>query len=130
MSTPCAILVKTNLGYITSYCHFDGYIDYMYPMLTNNYNSYEKAIALVRLGDASYIADKLEPTTDTHSFEHPERGVSVFYHRDRGESWLHTAPKYCEKETRLSQFQYGYVFENDCWNVYKLGKEVERSKLC
>lgn len=125
MSTPCTIIVKTKDDYLSSYCHWDGYTDYMYPMLTTNYNSYERALALVKLGDASYIAEKLEPTTDNHSFDHPEEDVSVFYHRDRGEDWSDTAPKYRDKESRLYQFQYGYVFEDDHWTAYKYGKKIE-----
>ena len=125
MSTPCAILVKTEDGYLSSYCHWDGYTSYMYPMLTANYNSYEKALALVSLGDASYIAAKLEPETDSHSFEQPEKDVSVFYHRDRGEDWLMNEPYYVNKEPRLHQFHYAYVFEDDHWTAYEWAKKVE-----
>ena len=130
MSTPCALLVKTEDGYLTTYCHFDGYTDYMFPMLVKNYNSYEKALALVSLGDASYIAEKLEPTTDTHSFEHPEEGVCVFYHRDRGEDWLMNEPYYVNKEPRLHQFHYAYVFEDGYWTAYERAQKLEVENLC
>ena len=68
MATHCGIAVKTEEGYKTIYCHHDGYESYMYPMLTKNYNTEERATDLVSLGDASYIDKKLEPTSDFHKF--------------------------------------------------------------
>ena len=60
MSTHCGIAIKTEKGYETIYCHHDGYPDYMWPMLTENYNSEALAAKLVSFGDASYIEKKLD----------------------------------------------------------------------
>ena len=126
MSTPCAILVKTEDGYLSSYCHWDGYTSYMYPLLRDWYGTQERAEALVNFGDASYIAKRLVPSQDSnHSFEYPEEDVCVFYHRDRGEDWLMNEPYYVNKEPRLHQFHYAYVFEYDHWTAYEWAKKVE-----
>ena len=126
MSTNSTIAVKTDNGYNTIYCHNDGYFDYMYPMLDTWYNSQERAEALVNLGDASFIAKRLCPAQDSnHSFDHPEKDVSIFYHRDRGEPWEYTAPalKKTKAEVLATQY-YVYIFENGCWTAYAGREEV------
>lgn len=125
MSTHCGIAIKTEEGYSTIYCHHDGMPSYMLPMLTENHNSEESAAKIVSLGDASFIEKAIEPTTDSHTFDKPERGVCVFYHRDRGEPWDDTAPEINTKESLLNYFWYAYIWENGCWNAYKGGKLVK-----
>lgn len=73
----------------TIYCHWDGYPSNQGPLLTQFYNTADKVRDLIALGGISYLAEKLEPTTGSHSFEHPEQNVVVAYHRDRGEDWEH-----------------------------------------
>jgi type II secretory pathway component PulJ len=34
----------------------------------------------------SFLASEIHPSGDTHSFDTPEKNVTVFYNRDRGES--------------------------------------------
>ena len=115
MSTHCGIAIKTEEGYETIYCHYDGYPEYMLPMLTENYNSEELARNLVNLGDASYIDILLEPTEDYHKFGMPEPRVSMFYHRDRGEPWKDVAPQTFTREELCSRFYYAYAWEDDQW---------------
>jgi hypothetical protein len=129
MSTHCGIAIKTEKGYEVIYCHHDGYPEYMWPMPTENYNSEELASKLVALGDASYIEKKLEPTyidSETfHSFGTPEPNVCMFYHRDRGEPWEDVAPDVHQTvKEALSQFYYGYLWENDCWHYVINGEEI------
>ena len=128
MSTHCGIAVKTEKGYETIYCHHDGYPEYMWEMLTENYNSFFKASGLVSLGDASSISKRMVPLRDSgHSFDNPEDDVCVFYHRDRGESWEDTAPEiyqFHEKSRLLNCYYYLYIFEEDCWKYYRGGKEI------
>ena len=125
MSTNCGIAVKTTEGYKTIYCHWDGYPRYMLAMLQDYYNSEELADELVSHGDASCICKKLEPTTFMHSFADPEKDVCVFYYRDRGEDWEDVAPAYHTKASVLhSRFDYVYIWENDCWTVYRHGRKV------
>lgn len=116
MSTPCMVAVKTEEGYLASYCHLDGYHDYMWPMLTENYNSEELALKLVSMGDASSVHKKLEPDTAHHSFNNPEEDVCVFYHRDRGDPWDFVRPELYKSEFKLAGLQaYVYVFQNGHW---------------
>lgn len=126
MSTQCGIAIKTEKDYEVIYVHSDGYPEYMWPMLTKNYNSEELAKKLVSLGDASYIDRFLEPTTDFHKFGTPEPDVSMFYHRDRGEDWNDVAPALYSKEEMFNRFYYSYIWEDDCWHFYRGGKEVHR----
>ena len=123
MSTHCGIAIKTEKGYETIYCHHDGYPEYMFDMLTQNYNSEELARKLVSLGDASYIDILLEPTSDFHKFGTPEPNVSMFYHRDRGEDFHNAIFK---SQSELSScYYYAYVWKDGQWNFYKGGKKVE-----
>jgi hypothetical protein len=124
MSTQCGVAIKTEEGYKTIYVHSDGYPDYMWPMLTENYNSEELAAKLVGLGDASYIDEKLEPTEDFHKFGTPEPRVSMFYHRDRGEDWEDVKPVCYSKKLLFNQFYYSYIWEDGGWNFYKGGRKT------
>ena len=123
MSTQCGIAIKSDKGYETIYVHSDGYPEYMWPMLTEHYNSEELAKKLVSLGDASYISEKLEPT-GPHSFEKPDFEVCCFYHRDRGERWTYVAPTPYAKKEMFSCFYYSYIWEDGCWKFYKGGRQV------
>jgi hypothetical protein len=122
MSTQCGVAIKTEKGYETIYVHSDGYPAYMWPMLTKNYNSEELATKLVSLGDASYIDEKLEPTSDFHKFGTPEPSISMFYHRDRGED-LHTTV-YPTKKEMFNCYYYSYIWEKGCWNAYQGGIKI------
>ncbi len=120
MSTHCGIAVKSGNTYKTIYCHWDGYPSYMFPMLKDNYNSEATANKLVDFGDASYIAKYLEPSTEAHSFDHPEKDVSVFYYRDRKEKNL--GLEHYTKEQVLDTYYYAYIFEDGEWHCYVDGE--------
>lgn len=122
MSTQCGIAIKTEKGYETIYCHHDGYPEYMWPMLTENYNSEELAAKLVSFGDASYIDKFLEPSSDYHKFGMPEPNVCMFYHRDRGEDFRSTT--YPTKKEMFSCYYYSYIWEDGYWKFYKGGKHI------
>lgn len=124
MSTQCGVAIKTEKGYETIYVHSDGYPEYMWPMLTENYNSEELATKLVSLGDASYIDEKLEPTSDFHKFGTPEPDVCMFYHRDRGDAWEDVRPFPYRKEVLTGQFFYSYIWEDGSWHFYKGGQKI------
>lgn len=124
MSTHCTIAVKTERGpYKAIYCHNDGYPEYMYPMLRDWYATQERADALVSFGDASSIHKRLVPSQDSnHSFDHPERDVCIFYHRDRGETF--NVSFYHNEVAVLDSQYYVYVFEDKAWHVYVQGEEA------
>lgn len=126
MSTHCGIAVKTEKGYNTIYVHHDGYESYMYPMLTQNYNTEERATDLVSLGDASSIQERMVPSRESgHSFDNPEDGVCIFYHRDRGERWEDNKPHtYPTKSELLNILYYNYIWEDGQWDAYKNGRKI------
>lgn len=124
MSTPSIIACHTEDGYLAIYCHNDGYPDHMLNMLQMHYNTREKAEALVNLGDASCIYERLIPSPDSgHSFDHPEKGVCIFYTRDRGEPWIQNAPAIYQKHQFKAHY-YAYVFEAGRWVMYINGEEA------
>lgn len=124
MSTHCGIAIKTTEGCESIYVHSDGYPAYMWPMLTKHYNSEELATKLVSLGDASFIDERLEPT-GIHCFGSPEDGVSVFYHRDRGEPWSNcSTTMYNTKKEMFNSFYYSYIWEDGQWKAYAGGRKV------
>lgn len=122
MSTQCGIAIKTEKGYETIYVHSDGYPEYMWPMLTENYNSEELAAKLVSMGDASFIDKQLAPIPGSlHSFGARQQGVNIFYYRDRGDDWNDVAPAVYEKKDIFNGFYYSYIWEDGHWNFYKGG---------
>lgn len=125
MSTNATIAVKTERGpYKSIYVHNDGYFSYMYPMLSENYGTQERAEALVSFGDASFIAKRLCPSQGSHhSFDHPEKDVSIFYYRDRGEDFSVSFDN--TKEAVLKSQYYVYIFEDGMWRAYQGGVEVD-----
>ena len=124
MSTNSTVAVKTDTGYEAIYVHWDGYFDYMYPMLSENYGSWERATALVSLGDASFIAKRIMPSVGSdHCFERPEKDVCVFYHRDRGEDFHVT--HYKNMLDVLKSQYYVYIFEDGQWKAYNGCVEVD-----
>lgn len=126
MSTPAAVAVHTEDGYVTIYVHNDGYFDYMYPLLSTYYDTDERAQNLVKFGDASFLAKRLAPSTGSgHSFMTPEEDVCIFYHRDRCESWVQNAPHVFMRDQLLGWQYYVYIFEDGQWKAYRNGKEVD-----
>lgn len=85
MSTRSAIIEKLPDGtYRGIYCHNDGYLKGVGKVLQTHYNEKHKVSSLISLGDLSccyqYIGTDLK-----HSFDRPQRNVTIAYHRDRGE---------------------------------------------
>lgn len=88
MSTRSNILVKLdNETYGCIYAHWDGYPSYRGPLLLKNYRTWSKCKRLVKLGNLSSLAPKILPNKKKgeHTFENPQKDVTVFYGRDRGE---------------------------------------------
>ena len=87
MGTRSAIGYKTPQGKIRAkYSHYDGYPAYTGKMLQEHYQEARKIAQMVELGDQSFLAEEIFPTVNTHSFNTPQEGVTIFYGRDRGES--------------------------------------------
>lgn len=87
MGTRSRIGIQLEDGKVKSiYCHFDGYHEGVGQELMDSYTDREKVEKLIALGDISFLCSEVEPT-GPHSFEDPQRGVTVAYHRDRGEDF-------------------------------------------
>lgn len=123
MSTNAGVAVRTGETFQTIYCHWDGYPEYMLPMLSNNYNSLELANKLISMGDASMIEKNIEPDpAKPHDFDNYQQDVCVFYHRDRGDSWESSRSVCYSKRDlfRVPAFDYVYIFEDGQWNAYNM----------
>jgi hypothetical protein len=105
MSTRSDIIVQRSNGqWARVYCHFDGYPAHHGPILTQHYNSQERAETLVSLGDISVLDKRCDlptepvprtyynreikkmPASSVHTFDDPAEGFTLYYGRDRGET--------------------------------------------
>ena len=87
MGTRAAIGYKTPEGKVRAkYSHYDGYPAFTGFMLQKHDQHARKIAQMVELGNQSFLAPNVFPTSDAHSFETPEEGVTIFYGRDRGET--------------------------------------------
>ncbi|ETA74481.1 hypothetical protein [Ligilactobacillus equi] len=102
-------------------CHWDGYPASVGKILTEKYTEPSKVWQLIALGDISSLGENLEPTTDSHSFEHPEENTTIAYHRDRHEDWSPALrPAVDTNLDRFLDVEYAYLFDQDkCkWTCY------------
>lgn len=103
MSTNARITLKKLSGERKSiYLHWDGYIEHAGLLLQLCYDTPEKIEKLLELGDISALYEHLEPTEE-HSFDKPQQGVTIAYHRDRGE------PLHFTDEPQ----EYNYTFDEE-----------------
>ena len=122
MSTNSSITIqKENGEFLSAYCHWDGDINGNGRILLNHYNDYDKALALISGGSMSSLGENINPNPEMpHSFEKPQENVTVYYCRDRQESYEHTKPynglSYLDVLTHQEQ-EYNYLFENNKWYV-------------
>jgi len=89
----------------------DGYVSHNGKILLENYDR-AKTLALVELGDISSLGEEIEPT-GPHSFESPESGVTVAYHRDRAEKLNFRTNSSVESFFKSDYEEYGYVLGLD-----------------
>jgi len=113
------------------YCHWDGYPEHHGKILVSHYTSREKVKALIDLGSISILAQEVEPPSiaydvdsgkgermlkrfgvmGAHSFDNPIPGVTVAYHRDRGEEYIEPRiNKSLEDYFLADNEEYGYLF--------------------
>jgi hypothetical protein len=111
MATRSRIGIENENGTISSiYCHWDGYPDGVGATLKEHYSNSQKLKMLLNLGDISILGEQVA-TMDEHSFNNPKEGVTVAYHRDRGE-----VKREARTDVSIEQFKnrldedYGYVY--------------------
>jgi hypothetical protein len=120
MATRSAIGVMHGDNCKMVYCHWEGYLQGVGETLLKHYDS-PKANFLVALGDLSNLGERVEAISETHSFETPEKGTTIFYGRDRGEEGneYQTFTKFtdavdCYKNCGV---EFMYIMHNDVWYV-------------
>lgn len=115
MSTNSTITVRAKNGlYHTIYCHWDGYPSHNGAILQEHYNTEEKVLALVALGDISSLAPSIEKP-EGHEFMAPVRGYTVFYGRDRGEE--DTEAIINVDYVAHDEQEFNYLFDDGTWTV-------------
>ena len=118
-----------------SYCHFDGYPTGVGQTLVDFYNDLDKVKELLSFGDMSFLSPKVTPEGE-HSFNNPEKDITVFYGRDRGESDVDSVVTSMDDYLSVkysSCIDYLYVFSGGQWWVYdnyeKTGWELVKKYL-
>lgn len=129
MSTRSHIGIRNaddSISYI--YCHFDGYPGGVGTVLKEYYQDRFKIQSLLNLGDISSLNENVSPEKDQkHTFDDPAPGVTVAYHRDRGESLKDTRTRITKEPIEHSDFldqEYAYLFEGTAWRCFHWGEEV------
>lgn len=105
------------------YCHFDGYVEGVGATLYDYHNTEDEAKEIISFGSASSIEKNTNPPENVyHDFDNKADGISVYYHRDRGEDWEDTKPRYFDSEKSYWNdsdifIEYYYLFKDGKWFV-------------
>jgi hypothetical protein len=132
MSTHCGIFVKDEADkphlFKGVYCHFDGYPSNIGAMLEQYYQDPEKIKNLIKLGNLVFLDEELEPEAGVkHSFYHRAKGVTVAFHRDRGDAYKFYAAhndKFFFEVLGRNDFDYVYLYDmqkNEWFVTYQYG---------
>lgn len=101
MATRSTISIKTQEGnYFGIYCHFDGYRSGVGAELLHSYDSEEKIMQLIELGDISSLG------RDT--------GSTIAYGRDRGEEGTEARQSTIYPIKGLRE-EFNYLFSDGKW---------------
>ena len=115
------------------YCHNDGYLSYNGEILIRRYASQPLAEKLVSLGALSTLDENPDPLelaapkrpwmvgdipADKHSFNSPQKGVVIAYHRDRNEPFMqHQGIDGKPDQEAFEQFNYWWF--DGAWHIHK-----------
>lgn len=102
------------------YCHWDGYPEHHWPILTEHYANQDAVNELIGLGSISQLCERANPS-GPHSYDKPEAGVTVAYMRDRGEkgqeatthATIESACRYRDGGNEVA-----YVWNGTAWRYY------------
>jgi len=125
MSTRSTIAIDTGTEVLSIYCHYDGYTEHMWPLLTKVYNTREKAMALIALGNISGL-DKSIECPEGHSMKTPVDGYTVAYGRDRGEEGQEAKhwPDWASLLNSDHRQSFNYLFTEKGWTCDQPIKEA------
>ena len=131
MGTRSRIGIKMDDGMVKHiYCHWDGYISNNGDILFHHYNSKDKVMKLINLGDISILENEVDiPEGEIHTFDNPCEGVTVAYGRDRGDKY--TEPKTSTEKEFWNYYieEYGYLYDNGKWFVKTSHKNTSHTKM-
>jgi hypothetical protein len=132
MATRSRIGIENQDGTVTSiYCHWDGGPENNGAMLKEHYSDRERVEKLIALGSLSSLSPEIDPTGE-HSFEKPQVGVTVAYHRDRGEDLIQSIKPSTERyfeDVGNGWEGYGYLFTKQGEWVYSKAGRIGHVKL-
>lgn len=118
MGTRSTIAIQNPDGTITGvYCHWDGYVDHNGRILHKNYDTEDKVLALIELGNISQLC----VTTDS----------TIAYARDRGE-YDQAAESSASWSTFIKDHgeEYNYIFVvGEGWYVDSMNTIAPLSRL-
>ncbi len=136
MSTRAAIAMRLPDNTIHAiYCHNDGYPGWVGAILGGFYKTEEQVKALLALGALSQINQKLEPDPGVpHTFLEPQKGVTIAYHRDRGErlrpgKTYSSFEEYEKDAPETFCAEYLYLFEDGTWKFRQSNGDGEWTVL-
>lgn len=111
MSTNADIIVQRpgTQEFTSIYLHWDGYPSWAGKRLLENYNTYEKVISLIQLGDLSELHETLDKT--------------VSYYRWRNEPIKVTVGSDIDDHARM---EYSYLFRDNEWWYCKWDGEFQK----
>lgn len=116
MGTSARISKVQSDGTVRSiYCNWDGYPRHVGRILKEHYSEPSKIDALLDLGDISSLYEEVSGSPQ-HSYSNPEKGVTVAYHRDRGEK-LQPARIYDSLDD-VPEESYNYVYTKGNWHLH------------
>jgi hypothetical protein len=129
MGTRSKIAIENADGTVTAvYCHWDGYPEGNGKTLAEHYGHREKVQQLIDLGSLSSLDEFVFPEGE-HSFQKPEDGVTVAYHRDRGEDLRQEQYPSVEHYLIADVEEYGYLFTTEGSWVYVDGNYSPLDRL-
>jgi len=121
MATRSRIGIENQDGTVTSvYCHWDGYPENNGQILHDHYQDRKKVEKLIALGSISILSKEVD-APEGHTYKTPVDGVTVAYHRDRGEPLQAKKSVYVENYFADDLEEYGYLFTKDNEWVIKDG---------
>ncbi len=113
MSTNALVGVIIDDKILSIYNHYDGYPAYLLHVLQLSYNTKEKAMELISMGNASFIGETLEKSRFYH--KHYNEPLIV----NRGFVWNYPPPHESEQKYMfMSRCEVGfkYLFD-DGWKI-------------
>jgi hypothetical protein len=113
MATRSRIAIENQDGTVSSiYCHNDGYPSHNGIILNDHYPDRSTVEKLISLGDISSLSPEVEPT-GPHSFDRPQSGTVVAYHRDRGEDLRIRRDHSIDAFAKSDVEEYGYIMTKE-----------------